>query len=140
MEREKIIENLLTVLPSMIKRIMKKIPEIDIPKQQIELLNQIYSCNGETMSYYSNQMLIPKSNLTILADKLIKEGLVKRESHKDDRRIVNLVITDEGIEIIKNHNEISKKAIFEMFSSLNDEEILKLNKAMNEIKSVFDKL
>ena len=139
-EREKILENLIILLPSMFKSIMRKFSDLDMSKQQIGLLHRIFSCNGETMSYYSDKMSIPKSNLTVLADKLIKEGLVKRESDNEDRRIVNLVITDRGIEKMKTQDEIFKKKVNELFANLNDEDIVKLNSAIYEMKSVLDKL
>ncbi|MFZ7131859.1 MAG: MarR family winged helix-turn-helix transcriptional regulator [Eubacteriales bacterium] len=139
-EREQLIKNFTIILPHLLRKVMKKLPDLVIPKQQIDLLHHICICNGKTMSYYSEVMLIPKSNLTVLADKLIKEGLAVRELDTKDRRSINLNITDKGIAFMRMHNEMLQKEIHQLFAALDDEDIKTLNHTIYEMKMILTKL
>ena len=86
MEREKLIENMMTFFPLLHKKIHKKWPECGLTRLQFELLFNIIKHDGMPMSYYSEKMLISRPNLTGLGDKLIEEGLIERSPDDNDRR------------------------------------------------------
>jgi DNA-binding MarR family transcriptional regulator len=46
-------------------------------------------------------MLEPSSNITRLVDKLEQKGLVSRCENKDNRRMQDLKITKEGLDLLK---------------------------------------
>ncbi|MCF8012685.1 MAG: MarR family transcriptional regulator [Clostridiales bacterium] len=52
------------------------------------------------MSYLHKKMYIANSTLTIIVDKLVEEGLVKRYRNPDDRRVVLLELTKDGDELL----------------------------------------
>lgn len=52
------------------------------------------------MSYLHKKMYIANSTLTIIVDKLVDEGLVKRYRNPDDRRVVLLELTKDGDELL----------------------------------------
>jgi DNA-binding MarR family transcriptional regulator len=89
---------------------------MDISKQQMGSLFHMCKDNGRPMSYYSEKMMIPKSNLTVVSDKLIKEGYVDREFDPSDRRIIILNITEKG----KAYLEEQKKKSAEYIEELKD--------------------
>ncbi|NTW71074.1 MAG: MarR family transcriptional regulator [Eubacteriaceae bacterium] len=139
-DRAELSKNLLMLLPAMFKKLMKEMPEMEIPKQQLGLLFRIHEENGRTMSTYSDKMCIPKSNLTILADKLIQEGLIVRENDSEDRRVVNLKITEKGQEFVDLHMNIVKSELLKRFEVLDDDDVTKLNTLIIEMKNIFDKI
>ena len=52
------------------------------------------------MSYLHKKMYIANSTLTIIVDKLVEEGLVKRYRNPDDRRVVLLELTESGNQLL----------------------------------------
>src|SRR5215212_1605144 len=48
-----------------------------------------------------SRMLEPSSNITRLVDKLEQKGLVSRCENKDNRRMQDLKITKEGLDLLK---------------------------------------
>lgn len=54
-------------------------------------------CNQEIAA----RMIDKNSNATRIVDKLIIKGLVKRSENKSDRRAVEILITEKGIELVK---------------------------------------
>lgn len=138
--REELVGNMMTLIPSMLKKIMKQMPEIDIPKQQFALLHAVCIHGGKTMSCYSDKMAIPKSNLSVLAERLIKEGYIVRELDLEDRRVINLKPTAKGLELFNNQKIRIRKEILERLEQLKEEDVNKLNGLILDMKEIFDKL
>lgn len=139
LSREKLAENLITFIPFIHRKLMKDFPIIGISKQQMFLLHHISHHNEKPMSYYSEKMMIPKSNLTIITDKLIEEGFIERGFDQRDRRIIILKITEKGSAYLL---EFKKKVIKEMemkLSVYSDSNINRLNELIEEMKIIFDK-
>ena len=51
------------------------------------------------MKELGRRMHCDPSFVTVIADGLEQRGLARREAHPGDRRIKNLVLTDEGTEL-----------------------------------------
>lgn len=140
MEREQLVKNLMNFVPSLYKRITKRLPDFEIPNQQFALLFKIKCERNKPMSFYSKIMCISKPNITKLTDNLIKEGLIIRKKDPDDRRVIILDITPKGLEFTESKIcEVSKK-VEASFSSLTDDEVKKLNSLFLEINSIISKI
>ncbi|MFZ5987789.1 MAG: MarR family winged helix-turn-helix transcriptional regulator [Bacillota bacterium] len=139
-DKEAIIENLLTFLPILYKRIFKGMAECDITRQQMELLYYLKHEGGKPMNYYGSKMLISKPNLSVLADKLIEEGFVERGYLPDDRRVIILKITGKGEKFLQEQMNRIKKHLLEKMSAFGDEDIKRLNELMEESRAIILKL
>jgi DNA-binding MarR family transcriptional regulator len=140
LNREEYIENFLTFIPVLYKRIFKGIEECDITKHQIGLLFYIKQESGNPMNYYGSKMMISKPNLTVLADKLIEEGLLERDYHPNDRRVVILKVTEKGDQFYDEHMKRVKSYLLEKMAGFEDSDIIRLNELMEETKKIFSKL
>ncbi|MCX7903600.1 MAG: MarR family transcriptional regulator [Caloramator sp.] len=140
MERERLAEYLQTFLPMFYKKLMKGINLPGVTKQQLWLLYLVENHDERPMSFYSEKMMIPKSNLTSVAEKLIEEGLIERRYDPKDRRIILLKLTDKGKDFIEECREKTKQAIFKKLEILDDEDVSRLNKLFEEIKYIFNKM
>ncbi|MDO6354719.1 MULTISPECIES: MarR family winged helix-turn-helix transcriptional regulator [unclassified Caloramator] len=140
MSRERLAEYLQTFLPMFYKKLMKGITLPGVTKQQLWLLYLIENHDEKPMSFYSEKMMIPKSNLTSIADKLIEDGLIERAYDPKDRRIILLKITDKGKLFINDCREKTKKAIFQKLENLDDKDVDRLNEIFEEMKNIFKKL
>ena len=140
MEREKLIENMMTFFPILHKKMVKRWPASSLSKLQFELLFAIIKHDGMPMSYYSERMLISRPNLTGLSDKLIEEGLVERLPDPDDRRIIILKATKKGKQYIMEHRKIIKQEMLKLLDSLDDDDVSRLNELIDEIKAILNKV
>ncbi|HYF83837.1 MAG TPA: MarR family transcriptional regulator [Clostridia bacterium] len=140
MDREKLAENLLNFLPAMFKKLMRVHPTFEMPKQQMGLLFHISKENRKPMSYYSEKMMVPKPNLTVIADKLINDGFVERAFDSNDRRVIILALTKKGEEYINENIKRIKGEMMERLDSFNDKDIERLNELILEMKEIFDRL
>ena len=78
-------------------------------------------------------MLDKSPDLTRLVDKLCSKGWVERETCPENRRKVNLIISDLGIEILKDLNKVIKKSQVDLFINISESEA-------NELSDMLDRL
>lgn len=136
MEREKLAENFLVFFPFVYKKLMRDMPVSDISRQKFGLLQLINSNDCNTMSYYSNKTMISRPNLTVMADKLIEEKLIERMYDPNDRRVINLKMTEKGKNVLEKHKIKVKEALLKKFEMLGDDEVKRLNELINEMESI----
>jgi DNA-binding MarR family transcriptional regulator len=78
----------------------------------------------------AEQVLLTASGITRLLDGLERSGYVERASCDTDRRVVYAVLTDDGVQKLREASESHVAQIEEYFSSRYDEEHLA---ALNEL-------
>ena len=64
-----------------------------------------------------------------VVEALVREGLVRREANKDDRRSVTISSTDKGAKIIYEGRSRREKRLINLLSHLDDKEIKCLGRA-----------
>jgi len=72
--------------------------------------------------------------VTHLTEKLVKKKLAVRSTDEEDRRIVYLSISDEGIEIVKRANlegQVLRKKLFEKLSTEEQQQMLRIYEKLN---------
>lgn len=84
-----------------------------ISPQQYNILRILKGCRPKTASikYLTERMLDKMSNASRLVDKLKVKGLVERIECPNDRRQVEISITDEGMNVLANASEAMQKAM-----------------------------
>ena len=78
--------------------------EFDITSQQYNVLRILRGQHPDPIkvSDIAERMLDKNSNTSRLIDKLLAKKLVDRKSCPNDRRAVDVVITEQGLELLKN--------------------------------------
>lgn len=89
-----------------------------------------------SMSDLANASFISKPNLTTMIDRLCTEGLVERSADVNDRRIVNVALTQKGDEFIQKHKEETMKFIESRLALLEDEDLNRLKHALDDITEI----
>ena len=138
--REELAKNFMRLGPTLFKKISLRPPEMDVSMQQLGLLFLIQSENGKPMKYYGERMMISRPNLTVMADRLIAEGLVERGEDPEDRRVVILRITEKGAARLAQHQEQAIKVLSNRFEAFEDRDVERLNQLFTEISLIFDRM
>ena len=77
----------------------------DLSIKEIHTIEQIGMYGSKIMSELAQAMKVTMGTLTITVDKLIKKGYLERRRSETDRRIVNVLLTQEAslhIESMRN--------------------------------------
>jgi DNA-binding MarR family transcriptional regulator len=81
------------------------------------------------------RMISKMSNTTRLVDKLIKKKFVKRTICKENRRKVEISITDLGLKTLKKVDPIIDTTEKNITKNLTQEELTQLNKLLIKLKN-----
>jgi DNA-binding MarR family transcriptional regulator len=73
-------------------------------------------------------------------DKLEQAGYTERIPDNEDRRIIRIVLTEEGLSFIKNSKKTVKEGMGQLLSPLSIGEIEELKKSITTIKNVVLKI
>jgi DNA-binding MarR family transcriptional regulator len=132
-----ITENLITIHPLLYKSISRPLRnQTSITPGGMFVMGNLKHYGMLSMSDIGKCLSMPKPHITVIVDKLIEEGYVERKSDPNDRRIVNILLTEKG----RADFESIKLAVSENLKSklltLSDEELDKLELASQQVKEI----
>ncbi len=80
-----------------------------------------------------DRMLDKMSDASRIVERLRVKGLVVREQCVEDRRAVEVTISEEGLNLLKN-TDVHSKRFKSLLSNLSDKEAHKLNELLDKIR------
>ena len=80
----------------------------------------------------SDRMSDPYADTSRVVDRLVKKGLCIKKSNKDDRRLVQIRITREGLELL-SQIDLKQPELDVLTSHLPDDRIRELNSLLKEL-------
>jgi DNA-binding MarR family transcriptional regulator len=144
-EFEKLVDNILIYYPLFYRKVKTSINDEKSSKYgksdgYYQILGILITSGPLPISTIGRQLHISKPNMTPLIDKLVKDKMVKRIRSKEDRRVVNIEITDEGKKFLLEARKVVEENIKENLSNLNDKELETLNESLENIKKLVFKM
>lgn len=94
----------------------------DMAVSHIVVLEILKEKGPSTMSELSESMNLTMSAVTGIIDKMIEQGLVKRERPKEDRRVVKVTLLPKGLKHANQINDWRKNVANDLFAVLSEEE------------------
>ena len=127
-----IAENIISVYPLLYKTISRPIKhQSAVTPGGMFVMGSLKRNGMMSMSDIGKCLAMPKPHVTVIVDKLIDEGYVERQNDPNDRRIVNILITERGQKVFQE----LKKTLAENMKI----KLLKLSEEEQEILAVASK-
>ena len=82
----------------------------------------------------TERMIDKMSNASRLVEKLKSKGLVERHICSEDRRRVNVQLTEEGMLVLEKASKAMQNATESLAKSINPEEASMLNKLLDSLR------
>lgn len=118
---------LLTVHANIIAAIEERLAAKDLPPLGwYDVLFALYEQPDRRlrMSELAKNVLLSRSGLTRLTDRLEAEGYVRREACSTDKRGLHVVLTEDGRQVLRRMWPTYQQGIFELFSRhLDDDDV-----------------
>ncbi len=114
--------------------------ELDLNKTHLKALMIIYIENNPYMTTVCRHMNMEKGSLTPVIDRLIKMRLVERRRDDEDRRKVNLHLTELGSSLVQAHLHRAHRHILQKLKHLPEEEIQRFKNALLDLHEITLKL
>lgn len=100
---------------------------------EFSVLEVLYLKGKQTIQQIGNSILITSGSMTYVVDKLEEKGLLIRKGCPNDRRVIHVALTEDGICLMKkvmpNHQEL----VDDMFGSLSDNESKKMVQLLEKV-------
>lgn len=142
-ENEKTLDEILARLFITTYKIEEKVIASESQKRlsisELHVLREIGTGKTKTMSQVAEGLKISVGALTTAVTKLEKKGFVIRNRNNEDKRIVHITLTKEGIENFKLHEKFHQRMVEAAVSSLSDNEKQILLKSLSTLDDWFIK-
>lgn len=81
---------------AVVRELTHALAPFDLKLGQLDVLMNIYRHPGMSQHDVARKLLIGRSNITMLLPQLEKQGLIRREGDKKDKRVMRLFLTEDG--------------------------------------------
>jgi len=140
---DKITDELVSIFPLFFKNLMKfnkDNRDLELSRVHMDIMFILNEFRQLTMSDVAKRLFISKPYNTLLVDRLIDLGMVGRFPDDEDRRIINILLTEKGITYLEEHKESRRKYIRTKLSVLNAKELEQLLSSLKNIKEMISKI
>lgn len=136
-EAAEVVQSFILISKTLSKFTQQNADSLGLTLQQLGILNTIYSSPLITLKDLTEKLFIPKSTASVSVDELVGLDLVKRNISREDRRKINLILTDKGKEISKKSidNPASYIAMISALEKIPQEDIDTLLRIHKELSS-----
>ncbi|MDY3729550.1 MAG: MarR family transcriptional regulator [Candidatus Choladocola sp.] len=110
----------------------------DITNNDMHVIEAIGIGKGENMSAVAKKLNITLSSLTTAVNSLVRKAYVERQRSSEDRRIVEIRLTEKGEKAYLHHEEYHNQMIKAAISEMSPEEIPILVKMLKNLKVFFE--
>lgn len=134
-EYQKSAINIVYTYNWLTERMYKVFDQWEITSQQFNIL-RILRGAGEPLSTLQirQRMLDRMSDTSRIVDRLVIKGLVKKSVCKNDRRLVDVIITDKGRKLLENLDEYNDQ-LDDVMKNLTESEARTLNELLDKLRN-----
>jgi len=132
-----IAENIISVYPLLYKTISRPIKhQSAVTPGGMFVMGSLKRNGMMSMSDIGKCLAMPKPHVTVIVDKLIDEGYVERQNDPNDRRIVNIIITERGQKVFQELKKTLAENMKIKLLKLSEEEQDILAVASKQVKDI----
>ncbi|MGG5253655.1 MarR family winged helix-turn-helix transcriptional regulator [Neobacillus sp. SM06] len=114
-------------------RIRLEMTKNNLSLTEFSVLEILYFKAKQTIHQVGNRVLISSGSMTYVIDKLEKRGLLNRIACPDDRRVIYVALTEEGIRLMGTIMPEHQEMIDYLFGCLNKGEAEQLAKWLKQV-------
>lgn len=117
-------------------QIFEVLKPFNLSNPQFNVLRILRGQKGKpaSLSCISDKMIHKMSNTTRLVDKLLEKGLVDRIICPENRRKVEITITENGLKLLEQIDGVLETAETQLMEVLDMEEVIRLQEILSKIK------
>lgn len=135
-EHHKALVNLIYTYNYISGCLQRILHEKNVTMQQFNILRILRGAHPEpiTNGTIRDRMLDKNSDVTRIIDRLIKDGYVTRKPCREDRRRVNISITQKGLDQLAEIDQVSCE-MDKITNALSEQEAFELNALLDKIRN-----
>lgn len=125
---------------SIIKYFAKELSrnEINLTPEQYLVMDILWDADVMSQQSIADIIQKDKNSVTKFIDSLEKKGLVYRVVNKEDRRVNNIMVSEEGKKLKTKTTEVAIKMMRNVLDNIKEEDLMAFDKVMMQIKDNID--
>ena len=135
-------ERLLRTVGALLRTFERELQETgDLPLTWYDVLIQLYEAPGKRlrMQALADQVVLSRSGVTRLVDRMERASLVSREPSQEDRRGYYAVLTEEGQRLLERVRPVHHQGIHDHFTKhLDATDLQVLDAALAKVRKAHD--
>lgn len=134
---KKVILNVMYAQNIIADKLMETLKPYDISIEQFNVLRILRGQKGRpaNMGFIQEQMIAKTSNTTRLVDKLLFKGLVDRQVCPQNRRKMEVTITEKGLQLLEIVDTLVEEAEEKITAAFSQEEKEQLYSLLEKFKT-----
>jgi len=100
--------------------------EVDLTMPQTKVLFLLYSDGVARMGQLASSLGVTLSTVTGIVDRLVEQGMVQRQEHPQDRRLVVCRLTNRGSDTVERLHQAGRGRMAELLDGLSVEDLRKV--------------
>lgn len=125
---------------SLIKYFAKELNKnnINLTPEQYLVMDILWDAGVLSQQSIADIIQKDKNSVTKFIDSLEKKGLVYRSINKSDRRINDIIVSEEGMKLKTRTTEVAINVMRNVLKDIKEEDLIAFDNVMNQIKNNMD--
>lgn len=125
---------------SLIKYFAKELSrnDINLTPEQYLVMDILWDADVMSQQAIADIIQKDKNSVTKFIDSLEKKGLVYRAVNKEDRRVNNIIVSEEGKKLKTKTTEVAVKMMRNVLKDIKEEDLMSFDRVMMQIKDNLD--
>jgi DNA-binding MarR family transcriptional regulator len=134
-EYQKVVVNLVYTYHWMNTILKDRLDQYHITLQQFNILRILRGQHPKpaTINLLKERMLDKMSDASRIVDRLVQKGLVTREINQKDRRAVDIIISEEGLAVLKKIDPIITPEDI-LKANIPEDDVVRLNYLLDKLR------
>jgi DNA-binding MarR family transcriptional regulator len=133
-EYQKSIINLIYTFNWVNEKLNRRFEPFDITQQQFNILRILRGAGQPLSTLQIRQRMLDKmSDTSRIVDRLVKKGMVKKSVCREDRRLVDVLLTEKGKKLLQSMDGMNEE-MESLFKYLSEGEARQLNVLLDKIR------
>jgi DNA-binding MarR family transcriptional regulator len=134
-EYQKAVINLIYTFNWVNEKTSKFFEPFDITPQQFNILRILRGAGQPLSTLQIRQRMLDKmSDTSRIVDRLVKKGMVKKSICREDRRLVDVLLTDKGKKLLQTMDDLNEE-MDSIFKCISVDEAKQLNSLLDRIRT-----
>jgi len=135
-EYHKLVVNIQLTASRFAEKIQLVMKEHDLTSTQYNVLRILRGQNQKPASIglIKERMIERNSDVSRIIDRLLKKGLISRTENEIDRRQKDVIISDEGLKVLKKIDDMND-LIPEVLKNISEKEAQQLNNLLDKARN-----
>lgn len=117
----------------LVKSVDCQLSQYDITHAQGSILMMLFSNKCTTAAELARELYIDSASMTRMLDRLQKRGLIERMPRGDDRRVINLRLTDDGQALADQLPAVYTQVLNRNFADFSADEVATLKVLLRKL-------